>query len=114
MEWLDMESEDRLCLLIIAAGYYFVVVLEECCGDPLSFSPWNCVVASFATLFLVDFSSIVSRLVLSGNGFLRHSGCFDGEHSTTGFPLVLNLLPSFPLPDTSFFRLVLCCVMVRC
>jgi hypothetical protein len=47
LEWLGMEREDRLCLLIIAVVYYFAVVLEECRGDPLSFSPWNCVVASF-------------------------------------------------------------------
>jgi hypothetical protein len=73
-------------------------------------APGTVLLHLFAALFLVDFSSIVSRLVLSGNGFLRRSGCFDGEHSTAGFPLVLNLLPPFPLPDTSFFRLVLCCV----
>jgi hypothetical protein len=39
---------------------------------------------------LSDFSSVLSRLVLSGNGFLPRSGHFDGEHSTAGFPLVLN------------------------
>jgi hypothetical protein len=44
----------------------------------------------YVALCLSDFSSVLSRLVLSGNGFLPRSGCFDGEHSTAGFPLVLN------------------------